>query len=796
MATTGLAASSNGRNGGTGLRAGFAPVGKKQERSNSGSGMKLGAKKKKMTIKPFKVTPKLPESFEEDTWKKLEAAVHAVHAKQTTALSREELYRSVEDMCTWKMASRLYTRLGETCAAHIRSRVEQLLQHTGGDVNLFLEAVHTLWEDHCEDMLVIRTIFLYLDRTYVMQTPHIASIWDMGLNLVRENLVQRRSLETKLIDALLELVEHERKGEAITRSYLYNLLRMLLSLHLYHADFETPFLMASERFYLQEGATAVESSSVPQFLLHVEKRLHEENDRVIHYLDASTKKQLIAAVENKLLKPHVATLLERGFDELMEGGRIDDLKRMYALFARVDAITDLKTAFSNYIRKNVEKLVVDLQQDKTFVEKVLKLKADLDTVLSNSFQANTDFSFAMKSAMEYAINVRANRPAELVAKYVDSKLRMGNKGGSETEVESLLDRVMVIFRYVQGKDVFEAFYKKDLAKRLLVGKSASFDLEKLMLSKLKTECGSSFTNKLEGMFKDIDLSQNVMTQFQQHAASRYIPCSLSVDTHRKVIGLTSDSSCRLALETLASGNRNSPDMQVQVLTTGFWPPYAAVDINLPASLVPLKEIFDQFYSSKYQGRQLQWQHSLAQCVVKASFPMAKKELVVSLYQTVVLLCFNGTDSLGFKEIKEQTRIEDGELRRTLQSLACGKTRVLQKVPKGKEVNDNDSFVFNAGFTNQLFRIKINSIQMKETKKENEDTHERVFRDRQYQVDAAIVRIMKARKKLSHALLMTEIFTQVRFPAKAADIKRRIESLIDREYLERDPNNAQVYNYLA
>ena len=36
-----------------------------------------------------------------------------------------------------------------------------------------------------------------------------------------------------------------------------------------------------------------------------------------------------------------------------------------------------------------------------------------------------------------------------------------------------------------GKDVFEAFYKKDLAKRLLLGKSASVDAEKSMLSKLK-----------------------------------------------------------------------------------------------------------------------------------------------------------------------------------------------------------------------------------------------------------------------------------------------------------------------
>jgi len=293
------------------------------------------------------------------------------------------------------------------------------------------------------------------------------------------------------------------------------------------------------------------------------------------------------------------------------------------------------------------------------------------------------------------------------------------------------------------------------------------------------------------MFKDIDLSQSVMVQFEQHAASRcddsellfYWICANTLLT----------AANRVALEKLG---RSVPDMHVQVLTTGFWPPYAAADVNLPGTLVPLKEIFDQFYSSKYQGRQLQWQHSLAQCVVKASFPSGKKELVVSLFQTVVLLCFSQTDTMSFKDIKAHTRIEDGELRRTLQSLACGKVRVLQKVPKGKDVNDDDSFVFNAAFTNQLYRIKINSIQMKETKQENEDTHERVFRDRQYQVDAAVVRIMKARKKLSHALLMAEIFTQVRFPAKAADINRRIESLIDREYLERDPSNAQMYNYLA
>ena len=65
-----------------------------------------------------------------------------------------------------------------------------------------------------------------------------------------------------------------------------------------------------------------------------------------------------------------------------------------------------------------------------------------------------------------------------------------------------------------------------------------------------------------------------------------------------------------------------------------------------------------------------------------------------------------------------------------------------------------------------------------------------------QIDAAIVRIMKTRKTLSHKLLVGELLVQLKFALKGSDLKKRIESLIDREYLARDSENAQVYNYLA
>ena len=92
----------------------------------------------------------------------------------------------------------------------------------------------------------------------------------------------------------------------------------------------------------------------------------------------------------------------------------------------------------------------------------------------------------------------------------------------------------------------------------------------------------------------------------------------------------------------------------------------------------------------------------------------KKEFQVSLFQTLVLLMFNEGDGFSFEDIRLATGIEDSELRRTLQSLACGKARVLLKSPKGKEVEDGDKFLFNAEFKHKLFRIKINQIQMKET----------------------------------------------------------------------------------
>lgn len=76
------------------------------------------------------------------------------------------------------------------------------------------------------------------------------------------------------------------------------------------------------------------------------------------------------------------------------------------------------------------------------------------------------------------------------------------------------------------------------------------------------------------------------------------------------------------------------------------------------------------------------------------------------------------------------------------------------------------------------------------------TYTQVYADRLYAIDAAVVRIMKGRKQLSHPLLISELLAQLRFPAKPSDLKKRIESLIERDYLSRDKDDSNLYHYVA
>ncbi len=127
-----------------------------------------------------------------------------------------------------------------------------------------------------------------------------------------------------------------------------------------------------------------------------------------------------------------------------------------------------------------------------------------------------------------------------------------------------------------------------------------------------------------------------------------------------------------------------------------------------------------------------------------------------------MLLFNDSPEWSVAEIAAHLGAESSETRRTVQSLACGKVRVLTKRPDSREMRDDDVVAINWEFSHSMMRIKIPLAPGKESVAADAAlVDERVARDRLFAIDAAIVRTMKSRKALKHSLLIAELFGQLR-----------------------------------
>ena len=137
--------------------------------------------------------PRLPDGFEVGTWQQLEGAVVAVQRARAVGSSLEELYQAVETLCVHKHAAQLLSKLRAVCDVHVAAMLQELGQHVAKDGEAFLMHMSSVWQAHCSQMLLIRSIFLYLDRSFVVAQEEAAerSIFDMGLLQFRRHFEQQ-----------------------------------------------------------------------------------------------------------------------------------------------------------------------------------------------------------------------------------------------------------------------------------------------------------------------------------------------------------------------------------------------------------------------------------------------------------------------------------------------------------------------------------------------------------------------------------------------------------------------------
>jgi cullin 1 len=234
------------------------------------------------------------------------------------------------------------------------------------------------------------------------------------------------------------------------------------------------------------------------------------------------------------------------------------------------------------------------------------------------------------------------------------------------------------------------------------------------------------------------------------------------------------------------------EFDVKVLTDGYWPSFKSPPVVLPIEINSCIEAFNKFYIDRNKMKHLSWSYMHGKCNILARFTDKEYTLVLTTYQTSIIMLFNDNESLSFKDIKDLLKTEDGLLEMMLDSLSCKRYKLLSKTGQPKSIGKEDTFRVNDDFKNKLKLISVPAPIIKET-----FNKEKVDIDRTYAIDAAVVKIMKSRKKMSYMHLLNEVMAILQmFRPTSLMIKNRIETLIDRDYMERDSEDNNVFRYLA
>lgn len=176
-------------------------------------------------------------------------------------------------------------------------------------------------------------------------------------------------------------------------------------------------------------------------------------------------------------------------------------------------------------------------------------------------------------------------------------------------------------------------------------------------------------------------------------------------------------------------------------------------------------------------------------------------LICSTYQIGILLNFNLSEKNTFRQLAIATQLNESDLINSLYALV--RLKVLSMRPKPKSIRDikitnNCAFKINSKFKNKRIKVNVNLPSKQQRQKENEVTNSEILEGRKLSIQACIVRIMKARKLISHGKLILETLSlmSVTFKPKVQTIKKCIDVLIEKEYIERVEGTKDMYSYIA
>ena len=428
---------------------------------------------------------------------------------------------------------------------------------------------------------------------------------------------------------------------------------------------------------------------------------------------------------------------------------------------------------NNYLNSNLNLKEI---ANSNFLNLYLNFQKYILSIIEKNFNNNNLFNVVFKEIMEQIQKQKENiNTSYLLPYHFDKYLRKSAKisTNSNTAIEGI-NSGLQIFSQISEQDIFIEIYRNLLCNRLVNNDYVSIDAEKYLIEQLKKQCGNEYISKIDTMIMDYNLNTELTNNFKEFLNNN----SNNSNENNNFIS--------------AINNINS---SLMILSNEHWPinNFNMFHIKLPNNLITLQNLIFKYYHINYPGRTVQWAYENSKVELNAVFPHKKYKIICNTIQACVLLLFNDKNILFnnfilFNTILKLLNIENkNDLENNIKPLLNSSLLI-----KLNDENNNDKFILNKNFGDENEIIKVEMP----IKKENYVRKEYIEEDRSMAIDGMIVKILKSKKKMEFNEVINYILTNLeRFRVKVESIKKRINSLIERELIGRDKNDANILTYI-
>lgn len=443
-----------------------------------------------------------------------------------------------------------------------------------------------------------------------------------------------------------------------------------------------------------------------------------------------------------VLCPSLPTLVHP--DNRHQWNTLVKISKISESYYGVDSMKAVLHGWRKYVVDEIDALIETCKSSGTpVIPKLVQLHNDLTEIAFSSGEID-QLSFELRGSLGKAILKKQNNRFILLqlSKFCESFLKLSGDSDQNGRTHK---EALIVFTLIPNKHEFLVIYERDVSRRFLLGRAFNFKAELSWLQTILDIVGrGSDTSNLITMFKDIETS-----------ISRYSDFNL-------------EASPSIQFNALVLEQKHWPEM-----------PKQGANAVIPPILSEMLGEFSARYlgeSERHKFHVLDWSnYTFHLLTINVRFKTGTKELTLTLVQAIVLMMFESQDVLEYQEIARKTQLEEKLLNRVVTSLSSEKYPIL--------IANGTTLTFNGNFTDKSSRIRIALGRDKEVPARDEATKV-IERSRTSEIQAALVRVMKAHKILTYPELLGKTTEILKVPVSVQDLKVQIDHLITAEFFKR------------